>query len=164
MEYTLEKMEEKHAFGMLDVFNHYVEHSFAAYPERPLPREAAGLLLKKAEGYPAYVALDDAGTVAGFGFLHAHLPLPTFRRTAEITYFLGPDACGRGIGSKILDILLRDARERGISVVLASISGKNEGSIAFHRRHGFVECGRFRDVGAKRGETFDVVWMQKTLD
>ena len=110
MEYTLEKMEDKHAFGMLDIFNHYVEHSFAAYPERPLPREAAGLLLKKAEGYPAYVALDDAGTVAGFGFLHAHLPLPTFRRTAEITYFLRPDACGRGIGSKILD--RRDVRRR----------------------------------------------------
>ena len=68
MEYTLEKMEEKHAFGMLDVFNHYVEHSFAAYPERPLPKEAAGLLLKKAEGYPAYVVLDEGGTVAGFGF------------------------------------------------------------------------------------------------
>ena len=164
MEYTLEKMEEKHAPGRLNISNHYVEHSFAAYPERPLPREAAGLLLKKAEGYPAYVALDEGGTVAGFGFLHAHQPLPTFRRTAEITYFLRPDACGCGIGSKMLDLLLRDGRERGISVVLASISGKNEGSIAFHRRHGFVECGRFRNIGLKRGETFDVVWMQKTLD
>ena len=164
MEYTLEKMEDKHAFGMLDVFNHYVEHSFAAYPERPLPKETAGLLLKKAEGYPAYVVLDEGRSVAGFGFLHAHQPLPTFRRTAEITYFLRPDACGRGIGSKMLDLLLRDGRERGIAVVLASISGKNEGSVAFHRRHGFVECGRFRNIGVKRGETFDVVWMQKTLD
>jgi len=164
MDYTLEKMEEKHALGVLDVFNHYVEHSFAAYPERPLPREAAGLLLKKAEGYPAYVALDNGGTVAGFGFLHAHHPSPTFRRTAEITYFLRPDACGRGIGSKILDVLLRDGREQGIAVILASISGKNEGSIVFHERHGFIECGRFQRIGVKRGEPFDVVWMQKTLD
>jgi phosphinothricin acetyltransferase len=163
MEYTIERMEGKHAKGILDVFNHYVEHSFAAYPERPLPAEAAGLIMKKAEGYPAYVALDEGGAVAGFGFLHAHQPLPTFRRTAEITYFLRPDACGRGIGSEILELLLRDGREQGINVILASISGKNGGSIAFHRRHGFVECGRFRDVGAKRGETFDVVWMQRTL-
>ncbi len=164
MEYTIEKMEKRHLPGMLDVFNHYVEHSFAAYPERPLPQEAAGLLLKKAEGRPVYVVLDNEGTVAGFGLLRDYIPLPTFRRTAEISYFLRPDACGRGIGSRMLDLLLRDGRERGISVVLASISGKNEGSISFHKRHGFVECGRFPNVGVKRGEMFDVVWMQKSLD
>ncbi|WP_243669404.1 hypothetical protein [Methanoculleus chikugoensis] len=33
----------------------------------------------------------------------------------------------------------------------------------FHRRHGFVECGRFRNVGSKHGVLFDVVWMQKFL-
>lgn len=47
--------------------------------------------------------------------------------------------------------------------LLASISSRNEQSLAFHRKRGFVECGRLRDVGVKFGKSFDVVWMQKRV-
>jgi len=50
----------------------------------------------------------------------------------------------------------------GIDTFLAHISSLNEGSIRFHLRHGFTECGRFRCVGTKRGQDFDMVWMQLT--
>ena len=33
----------------------------------------------------------------------------------------------------------------------------------FHLRHGFVECGRFRNIGRKQGQVFDVVYYQKML-
>jgi len=49
------------------------------------------------------------------------------------------------------------------SSTTAHISSLNEGSIRFHLRHGFTECGRFRRVGRKRGQDFDMVWMQLTL-
>ena len=44
---------------------------------------------------------------------------------------------------------------------LARISAENEGSISFHKKHGFVECGRFRAVGQKGPKVYDMVWMQK---
>jgi phosphinothricin acetyltransferase len=50
----------------------------------------------------------------------------------------------------------------GVDTFLAHISSLNEGSIRFHLRHGFTECGRFRCVGRKRGHDFDMVWMQLT--
>jgi L-amino acid N-acyltransferase YncA len=50
-----------------------------------------------------------------------------------------------------------------ISSILASISSRNEGSIAFHGRLGFRECGRFEAIGRKWGKDFDVVWMQRML-
>ena len=43
---------------------------------------------------------------------------------------------------------------------LAHISSANQASIRFHSRHGFTECGRFREVGEKHGTVFDMVWMQ----
>lgn len=36
-------------------------------------------------------------------------------------------------------------------------------SLAFHRKHGFEDCGRFKGVGRKFGEDFDIVWMQRHL-
>jgi phosphinothricin acetyltransferase len=148
---------------IIDIFNYYVENSFAAYPEQKLPYEYFGHLLKMCEGYPALAAKDDQGNILGFGMLRAYNPFPTFSHTAEITYFIKPGFTGRGIGKRILDELLAKAREKGITSIIASISSLNEGSINFHKKNGFAECGRLRKVGNKRGKTFDVVYMQKML-
>jgi phosphinothricin acetyltransferase len=48
--------------------------------------------------------------------------------------------------------------------LLANVSSRNEASLNFHLKNGFVECGRFKDVGTKFGEYFDVVWLQKFLE
>jgi L-amino acid N-acyltransferase len=51
----------------------------------------------------------------------------------------------------------------GISIFLANISAENQASLAFHRKNGFKECGRFHQIGTKQGRTFDIVWMEKTI-
>ncbi|MDV2481169.1 N-acetyltransferase [Methanoculleus sp. Wushi-C6] len=162
-EYTLAPIGESDRRGVVDIFNHYVENTFAAYPEERVPDAFFDLFLGIARTHPAVAVRDAAGEVAGFGMLRPHNPMPAFARTAEITYFLRPDLTGRGIGADLLGYLEAEARKCGIACILASISSLNEGSIRFHRRHGFTECGRFQNVGAKRGVLFDVVWMQKEL-
>ncbi len=148
---------------MLDLFNYYVRHGFAAFPEQPLSIAFIDRLLDLAKGYPALTAKDPAGRLLGFGLLRPHNPLSTFAHTAEITYFLVPDHTRQGLGTRLLQTLEAEAREKGIRTILAGISSLNEGSLAFHRKHGFVEAGRFRQVCTKRGTTFDVIWMQKML-
>ena len=63
----------------------------------------------------------------------------------------------------MLGYLEAEGRKRAVGCLLASVSSLNEGSIRFHRRHEFTECGRFRNVGSKRGVFFDTVWMQKEI-
>ena len=137
---------------IIDIFNYYVEHSFAAYPERKLPYECFYHFLEICEGYPAITAKDDQGNILGFGMLRSYNPFPTFSQTAEITYFVKSEYTGRGIGKRILDCLLAKAKEKGITSIVASISSLNEGSINFHKKNGFVECGRLREIGNKRGK------------
>ena len=163
LEYTLSPVGESDRTGIVDIFNHYVEHTFVAYPEEKVPYTFFDLILGIARTHPAVTVRDADGGIAGFGMLRPRNPMPAFARTAEILCFLRPDLTGRGIGSEVLGYLEAGARERGIACILASILSQNEGSIRFHRRHGFVECGRFRNVGSKRGVLFDVVWMQKEL-
>lgn len=162
-EYTLSPVAGSDRTGIVDIFNHYVEHTFAAYPEEKVPYAFFDLILGIARTHPAVTVRDADGSVAGFGMLRPHNPMPAFARMAEITCFLRPDLTGQGIGAEVLGYLEAAGRERGIACILASISSLNEGSIRFHRRHGFTECGRFRNVGSKRGVLFDVVWMQKEI-
>ncbi len=52
----------------------------------------------------------------------------------------------------------------GIDSLAASVSSKNEESLAFHRKNGFRECGRFeRAAGSKNDQDFDIVWMRRQL-
>lgn len=149
--------------ALLELFNYYVQHGWAAFAEQPMPPAFIDRLLDLAKGYPALAAKDPAGRLLGFGLLRPHNPLPTFAHAAEITYFLVPDHTRLGLGTRLLHELERGAREKGIRTILAGISSLNEASVAFHRKHGFLEAGRFRQVCRKRGTLFDVVWMQKML-
>lgn len=149
--------------SIMDIFNFYVEKSFAAYPEQKLPYEFFDTLLGMCRDYPNATVRDSSAGVAGFGLLRPWHPMPAFARAAEITYFIKPGFTGRGIGGTLLKYLEDGGRQKGIAVLLAGISSLNEGSIRFHLKNGFVECGRFRNVGQKQGQIFDVVYCQKTL-
>lgn len=163
MEHKLSPINGDDREAVIDIFNYYVHNSFAAYPETNLPYEAFDKLLDMSRGYPTVAARDEADGVLGFGMLRPYSPIPAFAHTAEISYFVRSDCRGRGVGSAMLHYLLGQAKQQGITSVLAGISSRNEPSIAFHSKHGFEQVGRFRDIGTKRGEVFDVVWMQRVL-
>ena len=148
--------------AVLDLFNYYVENSFAAYPAQPLPAEAFDFFLESAQRLPV-LTLKEEQRLLGFGMLTPFEPFASFDRTAEVVSFLQPHSTGQGLGSRLLQTLETCARDLGIRTLLANISSLNPRSIKFHRKHGYVECGRFRRVGYKLGQEFDVVYMQKRL-
>jgi L-amino acid N-acyltransferase YncA len=159
----MKPLTEHNRKEVIDIFNYYIENSFAAYPENKVPYEFFDALLKMCERYPSLIAEDESGTILGFGMLRAYNSFSTFSQTAEITYFIRPECTDKGIGRMMLDCLTDKAREKGITSILASICSLNNGSINFHKKNGFIECGRLREIGRKKGKTFDVVYMQKML-
>jgi phosphinothricin acetyltransferase len=163
MAYVINPISTEDGEEILGIFNHYVENTFAAYPDTKLPCQAFDTLLALANGLPTGTLKDRNGRVVGFGMLRPHHPLSTFSNTAEVTCFLHPAYTGKGLGEKLLAYLENKAKERGITIILASISSLNPGSIDFHRKNGFVECGRFIKVGEKLGRAFDTVWKQKVV-
>jgi L-amino acid N-acyltransferase YncA len=159
VKFTVRSVRPEDKAGIVDIFNYYVENTFAAYPEQKVPQEFFGMLLQLSKGYPFYVA-EAEGRVVGYGLLRPHAPFGTFRRTAELTCFIAPECTGKGIGTAVLDRLVSDAKAAGIETILASVSSENTGSIHFHKKYGFAECGSFRKVGKKFGKDFDEVWLQ----
>jgi L-amino acid N-acyltransferase YncA len=163
MDFTISPVSKEDGKAIIDIFNHYVENSFAAYPEDRVPYEFFDRFLSMAEGYPFLVARDDEKNVLGFALLRPHSPMPVFSRTAEITCFIAPEHTGNGIGKAMQERLLAGAGEKGIDTILASISSLNSASLTFHKKTGFQECGRLQKIGRKWGQDFDVVWMQRMI-
>jgi len=163
MTFTIIPITDDYREAVIDIFNYYVENSFAAYPAEKLPYQAFDTLMRMARGCPTGAVLNQDGQVVGFGMLRQYSPIPAFARTVEISYFLHPDYTGQGLGQALFDYLETAGRQAGYAVILASISSLNPGSLKFHARNGFVECGRFRNIGVKNNQVFDNIWMQKTL-
>jgi phosphinothricin acetyltransferase len=157
---TLREMQESDRDAVMRIFNYYAKTSFAAYPDGPLPSE---FFVPLREGAHSAIVLEGNGVIAGFGLLKPFLPFPVFRKTGMLTYFLDPDAVGKGLGSRLLERLEKDAKKKGITMLIANMSSKNEESIRFHKRHGFGEAGNLFGVGEKFGEQFGVIWMQKSV-
>ena len=144
------------------IFNHYITASFAAYNEQPV---ADYFFQERSAAHPEFPFLvaEVSGHVTGFAFLAPFHPAPTMKHSATLTYFIHPGHTGRGIGQQFLDTLIARGQSLGISNFLAHISSLNPGSLNFHMRNGFVECGRMVQVGIKKGKPFDMIWVQKLL-
>ncbi|MFZ5569258.1 MAG: GNAT family N-acetyltransferase [Thermodesulfobacteriota bacterium] len=163
MEWVFHELSEQDRIPVVDLFNHYIENTFAAFPEKMVDYSFFDVFRQMTAGFPAVSVRTTSDVLIGFGFLRPYHILPAFRQTAEITYFLHPDSIRRQIGTRLLAHLEDKARGQGLTSLLASISSLNPPSIRFHEKNGFTECGRFLAIGVKKGRPFDVIWMQKRL-
>jgi L-amino acid N-acyltransferase YncA len=157
---SIRTVEQRDWEAVTEIFNHFVANSLAAYPEEPVAVDFFRSRHLAAPDYPFLVA-ESLGEIVGFAYLSPFHPVATMRRSATLTYFIHPDYTAQGLGGRFLDQLLDAGRRLGVTSFLAHISSANEGSIRFHARRGFTECGRFLKIGDKHGRTFDMVWMQR---
>ncbi|PKK83237.1 MAG: GNAT family N-acetyltransferase [candidate division Zixibacteria bacterium HGW-Zixibacteria-1] len=163
MPYKLKKMTNADRMAVMKIFNHFVENSFAAYNDTRVSDGIFDHFLNISKGYLALTVRTETDQVVGFAMMRPFHPANSFRKTLEVGYFIMPEHTGQGLGSQILERFIKKAKALGVEILLASISSLNEKSIRFHLKHGFVECGRFKGIGIKKGQKFDMVWMQKNL-
>ncbi len=159
-EYHLRDAKPSDKDALLQIFNHYAENTFAAYPSGPVPPV---FMDHVADGAVAFRVCEAGGDVCGFSLMKPFLPFQTCRQTVTVTYFLSPPCTGKGLGSLLLNDLVAIAREHGIRTLLANIASKNEISLKFHEKNGFTPCGRFQEAGVKFGEPFDIVWYERHI-
>jgi L-amino acid N-acyltransferase YncA len=114
-------------------------------------------------GLPFLTATLD-GRIAGYAYCAPWKTRPAYRHTVEDSIYLAPDAVGRGIGGRLLDVLLTECTGAGVREVIAVIvDADGAASLALHRNRGFVDAGRLSAVGFKHGRWLDTVLLQRSL-
>jgi L-amino acid N-acyltransferase YncA len=163
IDYQIRSAQDTDAETIICILNYYVENSFAAYPDSPLPIQAFGMLKNMVRNDGFFVAEDDNGKVVGFAMLKHYMPFKSFAHSAEVSYFIDSENTGKGLGKAFLDKMEQLAKDSGVSNLFASISSQNMQSIQFHEKYGFRHCGKLEHIGRKLNEYFDIVWMQKDI-
>lgn len=163
MNYSMRPAADSDAQAVADIFNHFVKNSFAAYPSVPVDTSFLDRLRSLAGRLPTFVIETATGEMVGFACLRPLHMANSMARSAEATIFILPAHTRSGVGSAAMKRLEEEARALGVDTIIGGASSHNDASLQFQRRHGFVECGRFRRVGRKFDQDFDIIWMQKFL-
>lgn len=82
---------------------------------------------------------DETGVVVGHAGFHA---APDARGMVEIGYTVLEEHRRRGYATAAVSVLLHEAATQGATVVRASVSPGNDGSLAVVRRAGFIHVGQ----------------------
>lgn len=162
MKYRVATLDDSEAVRA--IYNREVLNSTVTFDLVPRTAEDQLAWMDEHSGaHPAVVAIDDDGTVCGFGSISPYRPRPAYRTTVEDSVYVDPAYQGRGVGRGLLTELVSLAESHGFHAVIARIVGGHEASIGLHRACGFEEIGREREVGRKFGKWLDVVLMQRLL-
>jgi L-amino acid N-acyltransferase YncA len=149
---------------ILAITNEAIANTTAVWSFSPatLEARAAWLRERQGRGFPVLVATD-ATPVLGFASFGDFRPWEGYLHTVEHSIYVAPEAQRRGAGAALLAALVERAEALGTHVMIGGIEAANEASLAMHRRAGFEEVGRLREVGRKFGRWLDLVFMQRTL-
>lgn len=150
--------------AILEIYNEVIRNTTAVYSEAEftVARAEQWFAAKEEQGFPFLVA-EGGGDILGFGTFGEFRAWPCYRFTVEHSLHVRAQSRGRGVGRALLGALIERAVTMGKHAMIAGVDADNGASIALHRRSGFAEAGRLREVGFKFGRWLDLVFLERRL-
>lgn len=112
--------------------------------------------------YPVLVA-EKAGEVVGWASLDPYSDRTCYRGVAEFSIYIAPGFQGQGIGRRLLEALLKEARRHGHWKVLSRVFPFNTASRALCRTCGFREVGVYEKHAPLDGRWEDVIIVERLI-
>lgn len=156
---------DRDSHAIAAIYNHYIEKTVVTFEETPIEGAEIGARIAKVRScnLPWLVAEED-GQVSGYAYASPWHPRAAYRRTAEVSVYLAPDATGRGLGSLLYQELFQTLRAKNVHVAIGGVTLPNPASEALHQKFGMQKVAHYREVGRKFGQWLDVGYWQTILD
>jgi phosphinothricin acetyltransferase len=151
------------ATRLAEIYNHYIQTSHSTFEIEPV--DAAEMERRRTLGngkYPFLVA-EESESVAGYAYGREFRPRAAYVHTVEVSVYLDYSVTGKGLGTRLYEVLIEDVKRRGYHAVIGGISLPNDASVRLHEKFGFQKCAEFRQVGRKFDRWIDVGYWQLIL-
>lgn len=152
------------ASAIADIYNEAILTTTATFDtETKSVEERARWLQSHDERHPVLVAEVD-GQVVGWASLSSWSDRCAYSNTAEPSFYVISTHRGRGIGRRLKEAIIEEARHLKFHTLIARVAEESRESVHLNEQAGFVHVGTLKEVGRKFGRLLDVHIMQKMLD
>ena len=164
MSFTISAAAPTQLSEIRDIYNEVIRNSTAVFSdvEVTLANREAWFEEKRTAGFPVLAAVDPSGVV-GFGTFGEFRSWPGYRFSVEHSVHVRADYRGRGVGSALVQALVREAARMQKHVMIGGIDAQNVTSISLHEKLGFQVVGELKEVGFKFGRWLDLKLMQRFI-
>lgn len=160
---NIRNLEEKDIPECLDIYNYYIENTSFTLEEDPLTLEEFSKRLEDiAKRYP-FLVLEENNHILGYAYLNTFNPRSAYRYTADLSIYISKDHLHEHLGKLLLDAIEEAAIARGITNIISIVTDKNQNSLSFHERNGFLLEGHIHDVAKKFNRILGVYYLRKPL-
>jgi len=161
---TIRRAELADAPAIAAIYNEAILTTTATFDTEPKSvDERTKWLQSHDERHPVLVAVLD-GRVVGWASLTRWSERGAYDDTAETSFYAHSTRRGRGIGRKLKEAIIEQARGLRYHTLIARVVEGSGESIHLNESAGFVHVGTLKEVGRKFGKLLDVHIMQKMLD
>jgi phosphinothricin acetyltransferase len=150
--------------AILAIVNYAILYSTANYNYdiQTIEIQSQWFFDKEKQNFPVVVA-EINGLTIGYGTYGTFREKIGYQYTVEHSVYVSEDYIGKGIGKLLLNELIVLAKSQGYHTMIGAIDANNSGSIAFHKKFGFKECGIIKEAAFKFDKWLDLLFMQLIL-
>lgn len=159
----IRRAEANDAAAIAEIYNEAILTTTATFDtETKSVEDRLRWLQAHDERHPVLVAVTD-GRVVGWASLTRWSERPAYDATAETSFYVHSTHRGRGIGRRLKEAIIAEARQLKYHTLIARIAEGSHESIHLNESAGFVLVGTLKEVGHKFGRRLDVHIMQLML-
>ncbi len=164
MPYSARSATKEDIQAITRIYNQGIEDRIATL-ETSLRKESDMLdwLTKRDETHKVLVIEDEDRTVWGWASLNPFNSRCCYNGVVDFSIYIERSMRGKGLGKKLLDVLVETAREQGFHKLVLSALSKNQAGKRLYETAGFREVGTYIQQGILDGKWVDVTIMEKLL-
>ena len=152
---------------ILVIYNYHIKNGLGNFEEKEVDYDIFFKFVKKIENLDLpFVVCEHNKDIIGFAYLNSFRNKSGYRFTFENSIYVDNKFTGKGVGSKLLENLLKVSEKYDkIKTIIAIIGDRNnKSSIKIHKKNGFNYIGTLKKVGFKNGNWVDSIYMQKIIN
>lgn len=154
---------EEDAAALLAVYAPYVENTAVSFEyETPSVETFCARVREISREYP-YLVCVCGGRTVGYAYAHRMLERAAYQWNVELSVYLAPDFCGKGIGYALYTALIELLSMQNVRNLYALVTSPNPGSERLHQKCGFELSGVYHKTGYKCGGWHDVLLFERSI-
>ncbi len=156
--------ESRDAAAIAEIYNEAIRTTTATFDTEPKSVADRQQWLDGHDGRHPVLVAELEHEVVGWAALSRWSDRPAYDETVETSCYVRAAHRGRGIGRRLKEYILAEARRLGFHTVIARVAEGSHESLHLNASLGFEHIGTLRQVGCKFGRRLDVHILQLLLE